>query len=111
MRSSTTGGCPTRPLYPALLSPIYALGASAPTAYTLIKLVNAILISLAIFPTYKIARFAVPRELSLLVAGLSIVAPLMFLSSFSMSENLAYPVCLARLLGDAGDDQPAERMA
>src|SRR5207248_6100538 len=38
------------PLYPALLAPIYALGASAPTAYTLIKLANAVLISLAVFP-------------------------------------------------------------
>src|SRR4029079_5629160 len=35
-----------------------------------------------------------PRRLSLLVAALSIVAPVMTYSSFSMSENLAYPVAL-----------------
>jgi hypothetical protein len=82
------------PLYPLVLSPIYALGASAPTAYGLIKLVNAILISLAIFPTYKIARFVLSRRLSLVVAGLSALAPLLAYSSFTVSENLAYPLCL-----------------
>jgi len=82
------------PLYPALLSPIYALGASAPTAYSVIKIVNALLISLSVFPTYKIARFVLARRLSLLVAGLSALVPAMLLSSFTMSENLAYPLCL-----------------
>src|SRR5262249_51762529 len=45
------------PLYPLVLSPIYALGASGPTAYTLVKVVSAFLISLSVFPTYAIARF------------------------------------------------------
>jgi hypothetical protein len=91
------GGLSYSPLYPLLLSPIYALGASAPTAYSLIKIVNAILISLAIFPTYKIARFALPRRYSLMVAGLGVVAPLMVYPSFTMSENLSYPLCLAAI--------------
>src|SRR6185437_2279295 len=85
------------PLYPAVLAPIYALGASPPTAYTLIKVVNAFLMSLSVFPTYKIARFVLPRPASLIVAALSTAAPLMFYSSFSMSENLAYPVCLTTI--------------
>jgi hypothetical protein len=85
------------PLYPLVLSPIFALGASAPTAYALIKVVNAFLMTLAIFPTYKIARFVLPRRSSLLVAALSALAPLMFYASFSMSENLAYPVCLTAI--------------
>jgi hypothetical protein len=82
------------PLYSLVLSPIYALGASASSAYSLTKIVNAVLISLAIFPTYKIARFILPRRSSLLVAGLSPLAPLMTYSSFTVSENLAYPLCL-----------------
>src|SRR3954469_4332536 len=82
------------PLYPLVLSPIYAIGVSAPTAYAVTKLVNVFLISLAIFPTYKIARFVLPRRLSLLVAALSAVAPLFAYSSFVMTENMAYPVCL-----------------
>jgi hypothetical protein len=90
-------GASYSPLYPALLSPIYALGASAPTAYSLIKIVNAVLISLSVFPTYKIARFVLPRRFSLLVAAVSVFAPLMSYSSFSMSENLAYPLCLVAI--------------
>src|SRR5215208_750374 len=85
------------PLYSFVISPLYALGASAPTAYTLLKIVNAFLISLAIFPTYKIARVLLPRRLSLVVAGLSVVAPVMSYSSFTMSENLAYPLCLVSI--------------
>ncbi len=85
------------PLYSAVLAPIYALGASAPTAYSLIKIVNALLISLAVFPTYKIARFALPRGSSLLVAAVSVFAPVMFYSSFTMSENLAYPLGLTAI--------------
>lgn len=85
------------PLYSFVISPIYALGASAPSAYTLLKIVNAFLISLAIFPTYKIARVLLPRRLSLVVVGLSVVAPVMTYSSFTMSENLAYPLCLVSI--------------
>jgi hypothetical protein len=85
------------PLYPVLLAPIYTLGASAPVAYALVKILNALLISLAIFPLYKIARFALPRRDSLIVVGLSAVAPLMSFPAFTMSENLAYPLCLTAL--------------
>jgi hypothetical protein len=85
------------PLYPALLSPIYALGASAPTAYALIKVVGAFTISLSVFPLYKIARFAMPRRDSILIAGVSILAPLMSFPAFTMSESLAYPLCLMAL--------------
>jgi hypothetical protein len=87
-------GLSDSPLYSAILAPIYALGASAPTAYQWIKIVNAVLISLSLFPIYKIARFVLPRRASLLVATLSSLAPLMNYSSFVMSENLAYPLFL-----------------
>jgi hypothetical protein len=83
------------PLYPAVLSPIYALDASASTAYALIKSLNAVLISFSVFPIFKIARFVLPRRASLLVAALAAAAPLMAYSSYAMSENLAYPVCMA----------------
>jgi hypothetical protein len=82
------------PLYPALLAPIYSLGASGATAYTLIKVLNALLISLSVFPLYRIARFVLPPPRSLLVAAVSVAAPLMSYPSFAMSENLAYPLCL-----------------
>jgi hypothetical protein len=85
------------PLYPALLAPIYALGASGATAYTLIKVVNAFLISLSVFPLYRIARFVLPPNRSLLVAAVSVFAPLMSYPSFTMSENLAYPIALVAI--------------
>src|SRR5581483_2331638 len=85
------------PLYPVLLSPIFSVGASMPAAYALIKVVNAILLSLSVFPVYAIARFVLSRSHALTVAGVGAVAPLMFYSSFSMSENLAYPICLCAI--------------
>src|SRR5262249_45228121 len=85
------------PLYPVLLAPIYALGAAAPTAYSAIKSVNAVLISLSVFPTYAIARYVLSRRLSLLVVALATAAPLMAYTSYVMSENLAYPVCLVAI--------------
>ena len=79
------------PLYPLVLSPIYALDASAPLAYAATKTLNALLISLSVFPIYKIARFVLPRRFALLVVFLSALAPLMTYPSFTMSENLGYP--------------------
>jgi hypothetical protein len=87
-------GLSDSPLYSAVLAPIYALGASAPTAYQWIKIVNAVLLSLSLFPIYKIARFVLARRSSLLVATLAALAPLMNYSAFVMSENLAYPLFL-----------------
>jgi hypothetical protein len=82
------------PLYSVVLAPIYAVGVSAVTAYHWIKIVNAFLISLSIFPVYKIARFVLPRGHSLGVAAVSAFAPLMYYAAFAMSENLAYPLAL-----------------
>jgi hypothetical protein len=82
------------PLYPIVLSPIYALTASTQTAYEWAKFENAVLISLSVFPVYAIARSVLPRGRSLAVAGLSLLAPLMLYSGFEMSESLAYPLCL-----------------
>ena len=82
------------PLYPIVLSPLYALTSSMHTAYEWAKFENAVLISLSVFPIYAIARFVLPRGRSLAVAGLSLLAPLMLYSGFEMSESLAYPLCL-----------------
>jgi hypothetical protein len=87
-------GLSVPPLYSLVLAPIYALGASAPVAYEWIKIVNAILMSFSVVPIYKIARFVLPRSGSLIVAGLSALAPLMYYSALAMSENLAYPLFL-----------------
>jgi hypothetical protein len=85
------------PLYPIVLSPIYALTSSAGTAYEWAKFVNAVLLSLSVFPVYGIARTVLPRGRSVGVAALSLIAPLMLFSGFEMSESLAYPVCLVAI--------------
>jgi hypothetical protein len=82
------------PFYPLLLAPLYASGLSASDAHEGIKAINAALMSLALLPAYGIARFMLPRGLSLVVVGLAAVAPLMYLTSLGMSENLAYPLFL-----------------
>jgi hypothetical protein len=85
------------PLYPIVLSPIYALTSSLHTAYELAKVENALLISLSVFPIYAIARFVLPRGRSIGVAALSLIAPLLLYSSFEMSESIAYPLFLVAI--------------
>jgi hypothetical protein len=85
------------PLYPVVLSPIYALTSSMHTAYEWAKVENAVLISLSVFPIYGIARSLLSRGRSVGVAAISLVAPLMLYSGFEMSESLAYPLCLVAI--------------
>ena len=82
------------PLYPLTLAPLYGAGLSASHAYDGIKVVNSVLMSLALLPVYGIARFLLPRDSSFLVVGLAAIAPLMYFTSLGMSENLAYPLFL-----------------
>ena len=88
------GGLAYSPLYPIVLSPVYALTSSMHTAYEWAKVENAVLISLAVFPVYGIARSVLSRGRSIGVAALSLLAPLMLYSGFEMSESLSYPLCL-----------------
>src|SRR6185437_1304181 len=88
------GGLAYSPLYPIVLSPIYALTSSMHSAYEWAKVENAVLISLSVFPVYGIARFVLPRGRAVGVAALSLLAPLMLYSGFEMSESLAYPLAL-----------------
>jgi hypothetical protein len=85
------------PLYSVVLTPVYALTDSAPQAYLWSKVVNAILMSLSVFPVYGIARFVLSRVRSLGVAALSLIAPLMFYTDLELSENLAYPLALVAI--------------
>lgn len=85
------------PLYPIVISPVYALTSSAQTAYEWVKVENSLLLSLSVFPIYGIARSVLSRGRALGVAALSLVAPLMLYTGFELSENLAYPLCLVAL--------------
>jgi Dolichyl-phosphate-mannose-protein mannosyltransferase len=85
------------PLYSVVLAPIYALTRSAPDAYAWAKIVNSVLMSLAVFPVYGIARVVLSPWRSIGVASLSLVAPLMFYTDLELSENLAYPLVLVAI--------------
>jgi hypothetical protein len=91
------GGLAYSPLYPLVISPVYALTSSASTAYEWVKVVNAVLMSLSVVPVYAIARYVLSRRLSLTVAALAAIAPVMAYSSLELSENLAYPLCLVAI--------------
>lgn len=80
------------PLYPAALSPIYALVSSPERAYEWVKVVNAALMSAALVPTYAIARYVVGARQASAVVVMAAGAPLMYTAAAGMSESLAYPV-------------------
>ena len=55
-------------IYPLLLAPVYAIFDSLPDAYAAVKVVNAVVMSLAAVPAYLLARRVLPTGLSLFAA-------------------------------------------
>jgi hypothetical protein len=85
-------------LYPLLISPAYRLFASLPDAYAAVKLVNAVVMSLAAVPAYLLARRMVAAPAALAAAVLAVAVPSMVYTGAVMTENLAYPLVLAAVL-------------
>ena len=81
-------------LYPVLVSPAYALFDSLPAAYSAVKAINALLMSLAAVPAYFLARRMLGPGLSLLAALLAVAVPSMVYTSTVMTENAFYPLFL-----------------
>ncbi len=79
-------------LYPALVSPAYVLFDSLPAAYSAVKAINAVLMSLAAVPAYFLARRMLAPGLSLLAALLVVAVPSMVYTSTVMTENAFYPL-------------------
>jgi hypothetical protein len=86
------------PIYPIVLAPIYGASDSIAHAYLAVKALNAVAMSLAAVPAYLIARRVVSARGALFVGFLSLLVPAMVYTGKVMTENLAYPVCLAALL-------------
>ena len=78
-------------VYPALVSPAYALFGHVPSAYHAARLINDVLMSLAAIPVYLLARRLVSRPLALLAAALAIAIPDMTYTTAMMTENAFYP--------------------
>ncbi|MEX2612717.1 MAG: glycosyltransferase family 39 protein [Gaiellaceae bacterium] len=81
-------------VYPALISPAYALFDQLTDAYAAVKTVNALVMSLAAIPAYLLARRVVGTGLSLLAAVLAVSLPSLVYTGTVMTENVFYPVFL-----------------
>ena len=78
-------------LYPYLISPAFVLGENF---YIGVRLINAIVINLAIFPIYLIARKYLSQTPALVAASLSIAIPFINLGAFAVTEVLFFPLFL-----------------
>jgi hypothetical protein len=85
-------------LYPLLIAPFYGT-LSPPSAFRAAHVLNAVVMTSAVFPAYLLARQVVPRAWSFAVAGLSVVVPWIVLTGFLMTEVAAYPAFLWAMLG------------
>ncbi len=81
-------------IYPLVLAPVYVLFHSLPEAYVAVKVVNAVVMSLAAVPGYLLARRVLPIGLSLLAALLAVAVPSMVYTGTVMTENAFYPAFL-----------------
>jgi hypothetical protein len=85
---------PVGPVYPALISPAYALFDSVPQAYTAVKAINSLLMSLGAIPVYLIARRLLAPFPSLVAAAFALAIPWLAFTSRTMTENAFYPIFL-----------------
>ncbi len=85
-------------LYPILLAPVFN-GKLVPAALHDAHVLNAFLMSSVTIPAFLLARRVTQRRsLSYLVAALSVCVPWIALSSFLLTEVVAYPVFLWAVL-------------
>jgi hypothetical protein len=81
------------PLASVVLAPVWWLH-SMTDAYAAAKLLNAAVMSAAVFPAYWLARRIVRPSFALLTAVATVATPAMVYHGYLMSEALAYPVFL-----------------
>jgi hypothetical protein len=77
-------------LYPVMLAPAFWLGKSVPTSYTIIHLINTLMIVGTIFPAFLMARMYVARGPAVLAALLAVSVPAMNYAGIIGTENLGY---------------------
>jgi hypothetical protein len=84
------------PLWPVVLSVVWHFG-SVPDGYDLARVLTALLASTVVFPTWLLGREFLGPRLALVPALLSVVGAWMAVTSYVVSENLAYPLATAAL--------------
>lgn len=87
-------------LYPVLLAPAFWIGGSVPESYTIVHLLNSLMIAGVVFPAYLLARQFFDHWRQAAVAALFAVSvPAMNYAGIIGTESLAYPVATAALAG------------
>ena len=84
-------------LYPVVAGGPLSIGSQA-TGYAILKVVQALVMSLAAVPVYAYTRRLVPDGYALLAAALTLACPLVLFSGFVMTEVLYYPLAAVALL-------------
>jgi hypothetical protein len=87
-------------LYPAVAGLPFAV-ASIPHAYASLKLLQALVVSLAAVPVFFFGRRVMPPGYAVLAAVLTVASPLLLYSGLVMTEVLFYPVAAVALLAIA----------
>lgn len=87
-------------IYPVVVSPAWLAG-SMDSTYSIVKAMNAVLMSLVAIPVYIWARRLVSPVYAVLVVLLVLLMPIFVYVNEVMTENLAFPVLVAALLAMA----------
>jgi hypothetical protein len=86
-------------IYPFIIAPAYEVFSDLASAYTAVKAINAVVMSLTAIPAYFIARTLMQRSWSLVAAALTVLVPSMAYTGMVMTESAFYPAfALAMLL-------------
>jgi hypothetical protein len=84
-------------VYPAVAGLPFAVG-DVDTGYASLKLLQALVVSLAAVPVFAFGRRVMPRAYALLAATLTVASPLLLYSGMVMTEVVFYPLAAAALL-------------
>ena len=95
-------------LYPAIAGIPFAVG-SFHDGYTSLKLLQALIVSLAAVPVFVYGRRLLPPWYALLAAALTVASPLLLYSGLVMTEVAFYPVAAWALLATARAVETASR--
>ncbi len=79
-------------VYPLVISPAYLVFENLIDAYTAVKAINALVMSLTAIPVYFIARTIMRTRWALAAAALAVAIPAMTYTSVVMTESVFYPV-------------------
>lgn len=83
----------TNVLYSILIAPIYTLF-RAGTQFKIIQLINCLVMNLAIFPAFGIAKKFTDNKKAFMIALVSIIIPDMMMTTHIMTEAIVYPLFL-----------------